>query len=322
MYFSTSSLLLLLGSLAIKPSLAGYVLTDDYSGNNFFSSFDFFIGPDPTSGTVQYLDGKTASAVGLVGTLPNNQTFMAVDNVNAYATPYGRPSVRITSKKTFNHGLVIADITHMPGGICGTWPAFWMVGPNWPQDGEIDIIEGVNEQSNNQMTLHTNSGCTVDNSTDFTGSLVTTDCNVDSVGQDKNAGCGVSNANPASFGTGFNDGLGGVYVMEWTSDAINVFFFDRYHIPADITNGKPLPQYWGNPVAQFASGCDMDQHFQNLQIVFDITFCGAWAGDVWSSSSCASKAPTCEEYVANNPAAFTGAYWEIGSVKVYESQDS
>lgn len=124
MYYSTPSLLLLLGGLAVRQSLAGHVLTDDYSGNNFFSGFDFFAGPDPTSGTVQYLDGKTASTVGLVGTLPNNQTFMAVDNVNAYAIPYGRPSVRVTSKKTFNHGLVIADITHMPGGICGTWPAF------------------------------------------------------------------------------------------------------------------------------------------------------------------------------------------------------
>jgi beta-glucanase (GH16 family) len=36
----------------------------------------------------------------------------------------------------------------MPAG-CGTWPAFWLVNddPNrWPYDGEIDIVEGVNEQ--------------------------------------------------------------------------------------------------------------------------------------------------------------------------------
>ena len=31
----------------------------------------------------------------------------------------------------------------MPTG-CGTWPAYWLCGENWPYKGEIDIIEGVN----------------------------------------------------------------------------------------------------------------------------------------------------------------------------------
>jgi hypothetical protein len=52
--------------------------------------------------------------------------------------------------------------------------------------------------------------------------------------------------------------------------------------------------------------------------VFDITFCGDWAGNVWSSSSCASKASTCNSYVQNNPSAFTDTYWRINSLKVYQ----
>jgi beta-glucanase (GH16 family) len=52
----------------------------------------------------------------------------------------GRKSVRIESKKSWNHGLFIADIAHMPGGVCGTWPALWTLGPDWPYNGEIDII--------------------------------------------------------------------------------------------------------------------------------------------------------------------------------------
>ena len=43
-------------------------------------------------------------------------------------------------------------VLHRSG--CAIWPAFWMVaGQNWPQKGEIDIVEGVNKQTNNQMTL-------------------------------------------------------------------------------------------------------------------------------------------------------------------------
>ena len=37
----------------------------------------------------------------------------------------------------------------------------WMVGPNWPNSGEVDIIEGVNSQTADQTTLHTSNGCSI-----------------------------------------------------------------------------------------------------------------------------------------------------------------
>ena len=75
----------------------------------------------------------------------------------------GRQAVRIVSNTAYNHGdyrppaievaaifvrsmiadqapgLFIGDFSHMPG-VCGTWPAFWMVGPNWPAGGEMGTL--------------------------------------------------------------------------------------------------------------------------------------------------------------------------------------
>ena len=51
---------------------------------------------------------------------------MGVDHTNV-ASGAGRASVRLTSEKSYNHGLVILDLAHMPGGICGTWPALYVV---------------------------------------------------------------------------------------------------------------------------------------------------------------------------------------------------
>jgi len=77
---------------------------------------------------------------------------------------------------------------------------------------------------------------------------------------------------------------------------------------------------WGLPVVAFngGSGCNIDYHFANHNIIFDTTFCGDWAGDAWGSSSCASKAGSCQGSVAGNPGEFVNAYWAINSVKVYQ----
>lgn len=40
----------------------------------------------------------------------------------------GRPSVRIESVDRYTNALIVVDVSHMPGGICGVWPAFWTLG--------------------------------------------------------------------------------------------------------------------------------------------------------------------------------------------------
>ncbi|KAH9826274.1 glycoside hydrolase family 16 protein, partial [Teratosphaeria destructans] len=292
-----------------------YVLEDDYlKDGTFFDLFTFYTSSDPTNGFVEYQSQSAASSAGLLSSSTTNVQ-MKVDSTNV--TPSGRPSVRITSNKSYNTGLFIADIEHMPGGVCGTWPAFWLVGPNWPDEGEIDIIEGVNQQTSDEMTLHTGPGCTVTDNNDFSGSLVTDNCYVDAAGQSANAGCQITTSNTQTYGAGFNSNNGGVYATEWTDSAISIYFFPRGSIPSDITSGSLDPSSWGTPLASFHGGCDIASNFTDMQIVFDTTFCGDWAGAVWSSGSCASQASTCNSFVENNPSAFTGAYWSINALQVY-----
>lgn len=82
---------------------------------------------------VQFVNQQTAQSSGLISTT-NSSVYLGVDSKTVTAN---RPSLRLQSKNQYNLGLFIADVTHMPGGICGTWPAYWTIGPNWPLDGEI-----------------------------------------------------------------------------------------------------------------------------------------------------------------------------------------
>lgn len=179
----------------------------------------------------------------------------------------------------------------------------------------------------NAMTLHTKAGCKLSSAPQaqnaqqrFTGSVKTSNCDVNAPGQGMNVGCGIGTQDTMTYGDGFNNEGGGVYATEWTGEAIRVFHFVRSSIPADILSGNPDPTTWGAPLALF-SGCDFDTYVKNQTIVFDTTFCGQWAGQqsVWQSDAiCSKKAATCEDYVKNNPADFANAFWQVNSVKVYQ----
>jgi hypothetical protein len=70
---------------------------------------------------VEYIDQVTAETAGLVK-VNDDFVYMGVD-FTTMAPERGRRSVRLTSKSAYNHGLVILDLTHMPGNACGSWPA-------------------------------------------------------------------------------------------------------------------------------------------------------------------------------------------------------
>jgi len=292
-----------------------------YDASNFFDGFNFFTSDDPTHGYVNYVSRDVAHNKGLINT-NNNKVYIGADHTNK-ASGRGRDAVRIVSNKNFNKGIFVFDLDHMPQG-CGTWPAYWLVGPNWPNSGEIDIIEGVNKQLQDKTTLHTSNGCTQGDvsTSSFSGrwdknlqGQPATNCYISAPNQVANFGCGII-ANQGNYGAGLNGLGGGVYAVVWNETRIIAYFFTHSQTPADIKNNNPNPNTWGKPYANFVLGnqCPANK-FRDMQVVINLTFCGDWAGAVFGQD-CPGLG-SCNSYVQDNPSKFTDAYWSINHLKVF-----
>lgn len=261
---------------------------------------------------VNFVDASTAWSNGLVSTTSAGNTILKVDDSTWLASGANRNSVRITSKETFSLGsLVLLDAVSMPHGP-SVWPAFWSVGDDWPQGGEIDIVEQVQDATQNQYTLHTNPGCTLSQPMLASGEVLVDNCDATI---DNNQGCGVLDKSTKSYGSGFNAAGGGVFAMHWAASGISIWFFTRDAIPADITSEAPAFTEWGEPSASWASStCDMTTMFGPQTLVFDITLCGDWAGTTYNQFY--STGNSCSSAV-EDPTNFVNAAFEIASVKVY-----
>jgi hypothetical protein len=302
----------------VCTSLAAYQQTDQWNGTCFFDNFSFQSFDDPTHGYVDFTTRQQAFDWGLVS--PGNPSYMGSDHTTV-SSGRGRASVRIASHQqwTVQPGspsyLFALDITHMPTG-CGTWPAWWFVGPNWPSGGEIDVLEGVNVNANDAATLHTTPGCSLQSGYHGTGTA-SNHPNCASSSKD-NDGCQIV-AGGGSFGAPFNNNKGGVFAMEWNHQRISAWFFPRWAIPGDLSAGsrQANPGQWGQPFGFWDLGANCPyNHFHNLQMVFDLTFCGDWAGSAFGQN-CPGKG-SCESFVRDNPSAFYEAYWIINFVKIFQ----
>jgi hypothetical protein len=177
-------------------------------------------------------------------------------------------------------------------------------------------MEAVNVVSDaqNQMTLHTSKGCTMNVKRKETGKGLQTSCLNSTNG---NTGCGVS-AGASTFGTSFNAAGGGVMALELRTAGIRMWQFARASIPTDITSGSPDPSTWGEATADFPStNCDIGTHFRNQSIIANIDLCGSWAGQASVfGQSCPGN---CQDWVADNNMAFKDAFWEFGAFTVYKA---
>ncbi|TEB15517.1 glycoside hydrolase family 16 protein [Coprinellus micaceus] len=316
--FSLASLLTVVWLARIPGGSAGtYSLTNNVVGSDFYNFFNWQAQPDPTHGRVEYVDQATGRSLNL--TYASGDTFVLRTESRSILNPAGpgRPSVRIRSKKTFTTHVAVFDLRHMPQG-CGTWPAIWETeDDNWPNDGEIDILEGVNDQGPNAATLHTLPGCTMPAERVQTGINGQLDCDWTVNG---NTGCGVRMTDPTSYGPPFNQNGGGWYVVERTTQFIKVWFWSRNNpsVPVDIKNRgvQVNTDSYGTPAAHFPNTqCDLERFFKRHFIIINLTLCGDWAGSVYGNSGCPG---TCVEFVDNNPQAFREAYFDFAGIRVYE----
>src|SRR6202046_2799339 len=152
------------GSLASPQAVPGppagwtTVFSDDFSGaagSGVDSQWMYDTGPGSSFGT------------GEIETMTNSTSNVHLDgngdlDITALGSGTSWTSGRIQTTSA-NVGApaggeleVTASIEqpNPPGGL-GYWPAFWMLGPGqWPENGEIDIMEDVNALSELSGTLH------------------------------------------------------------------------------------------------------------------------------------------------------------------------
>jgi len=302
-----------------------FTLAQNYSGSTFFDGWTFQNGIDAnTTGNVLFQTREQAATEQLAFVNSAGHAIIKVDNTTSGANDpnFGRPSIKILSNATVPAGsIVIMDAVHMPFG-CSVWPAFWMQGPNWPNTGEIDVVENVNLEANNRYTLHTLDGCTHPAATDNTtapeiGTVISTDCFNATNGDE---GCIVQDPSTNSFGAGFAQNGGGAYAMLWDDTGIKIWFFPRPSIPSDVSTANPNPSGWGTPTAFWPqSTCNTAEFFSPQTLIFDITICGNFAGaaDVFNPS-CPGL---CTDLV-QDPTNYNTAYFEISYVHVFTNGSS
>ncbi|KIJ15436.1 glycoside hydrolase family 16 protein [Paxillus involutus ATCC 200175] len=319
------SALLFSGILFILLSRAvAYNIIREYAGSTFFDRWDFYGGLDNlTLGNATWVSKSEAMNQSLAYVNSEGHVIIKVDNTTNVPSGQNRNSVRITTQDVYDLGsLWIIDLNHIPFG-CSVWPAFWSYGPNWPQDGEIDIIEAINMMTNNQMAIHTTPGCTHTGNVDqlgVTGS--TTDCSLA-------PGCVISETSPNSYSSSFSEAGGGVWATQFDSSGIFIWFWSRPDVPPSIsqansTSSMDISQ-WGTPHASyFSATCNISQFFTPQNLVLDITLCGDWAGvpSIYQST-CANAGPTglCynDSVVGPGSPGFDDAYFDISYIRTYTS---
>ena len=179
---------------------------------------------------------------------------------------------------------------------------------DWPGAGEIDIIENINGDTEVHNTLHT---CAQMCDSEWNDDGVIINC----------ANAKPNDVNPGCSGSTYNvEQLAGTFACLWEQDAIRFYYWEPGSAVKE--NGGPLsaqpnPDLWTGgtlkntvKLLETDAKCDDALHqpwqckncaesntcqFQNMKMIFNVTLCGAWAGNTFDDT--ANAFSNCEAYI-------------------------
>jgi hypothetical protein len=263
-----------------------YALLESAHGHSFIESFEFLDGPDSlgSAGFNTYVGYERAKAFNLFNVTNDN----GVDYVyiSSQPTKQGlRESIRLEGKHRYNSGLFILDVDHTPAG-CGIWPAFWLTDEtDWPKNGEIDILEGINTQRTAKTALHTSESCSMyahvpnwlhtgfwDRSSGlpdtYTGkpdeltNVPADNCWVMAAHQWANQGCVAVSERNDTLGEPLNRHGGGIFALQWDPENryIRSWVFPKdLGIPSNLQDAMDSATAWSKDKTAKVVSPDPDQ---------------------------------------------------------------
>ncbi|HEX4791051.1 MAG TPA: ricin-type beta-trefoil lectin domain protein [Actinospica sp.] len=163
---------------------------------------------------------------------------------------------------------VTASIQQPSGGV-GYWPAFWMLGPGqWPENGEIDIMEDVNSLSELSGTIH----------------------------------CGTDPGGPCNEANGIGSGLVGCGGCQSGYHTYSMILNRTNTAAESITFYLDGNQYFSVSESQVGTSTWQAAFDHNLSIILDLAMGGAYPNGVCGctspSGSTASGGTMSVQYVA------------------------
>jgi hypothetical protein len=310
-----------------------YQLEDNYNGGGLYDKFVFPEGFDPMYGMNKNVTKLEALQLGLFtynDTIkynhPHKQCVIKVSE-----KPYGsvRFTVKMESEKSYNGGLFVLDIDHMPSGL-SVWPIFSLTGKNWPCDGEMRILQTVSSvdwtTSQNFTSLHTEQICTQDSVPGITnngmcgtgrqydGNRICRPCDRRNGNDCPYDGCGVF-FERGTAGYSFNEQGGGVFACEWIYDGvIRIWVIPRSRVSEYVPfyADKIDISKWPQPNVEFKS---CPGSFKNSHITFSTTLCGDRGEEYFTNKKTAGS---CASYVVHPGSDFSNAKWIINYLKVFQ----
>src|SRR5439155_9861412 len=138
------------------PSGWSTVFSDDFNGaagSGAGSQWMYDTGPGSNFGTGE-IETMTSSASNVHLDGNGNLDITALGSGSSWTSGRIQTTSANVGAPAGGELEVTASIQQPAGGL-GYWPAFWMLGPGqWPENGEIDIMEDVNSLSEVSGTIH------------------------------------------------------------------------------------------------------------------------------------------------------------------------